>query len=280
MFANEIRERFMAITESYFRENGYKVTKAKFYKNMNDFRIDVVTTSIEPNFAYAAYATDGNPNTENSSQKLIATPSLDFRILFTSNLCEKLGIVNYDQYGKAIKKPTELSSVLANSCPVRNAQWRISTVEDFDRYRVGIRMRALECITVAESYQEPKLYFESVFGREGGKRRPLGSYDQRKMALYRVGKKYGIDDQEFKRGLALWIDKTRENHRKILYAKNLPPKPLSASVSAKNGKTTDYFADLSIIIARENAHLRKLAKALGQPPEIWTMRNMLAANLN
>ncbi len=262
MYAKDLRQRFMAITEGYFRDHGYRITKAKFYKKFDDFDIDVLVSSFEPTIDYLE-----------TGYRLIAKPSIDFRLMFHPKFCSNLGIFGWNRSLEVVEVANNISSLGTNSCPIHNEKWKISDQTDFDRYRVGIRMRCLEYIEKSEKFQDSRTHFQFVFGSENSKPQHIGGFDARKVALFRLGREYGIDDQNFVWGVETWVGRTRNEYKKLLHWANTPKKPLPPGVKIHLPKNYDPFAAFAKRVSTENLHLRTLAKALGVPEESWTVRN-------
>jgi hypothetical protein len=258
----------MAITEEFFRDNGYRITKTKFYKKFEEFTVEVVVHSLEPSIEFLE-----------TGNRLTATPSISFQIMFSAEFCRNLGIF-WSNNPKHKEVPREIFSLYTTRCPIQNTDWKISGIADFDRYRVGIRMRCLEYIEKTESLRDPRLHFRYKFGSKESKPQNIGGYEDRTVALYRIGHAFGIDDEDFVWGIEKWRDKTREDYKELLYRVNTPRKPLPHGLTVTYAKNYDPFKDHTMRVTYGNKYLRGLAKALGLDPETWTIRNPVTGNID
>jgi hypothetical protein len=269
MYAKEVRQRFMAITEEFFRDNGYRITKTKFYKKFEEFTIKVVINSYEP-----------RQISSETGPRVVADPTMTFELMFDGDFCEKLGIPAWGNFERGAVPPIEIVNFCINSCPIRKEKWQIASIEDFDRYRVGIRLRCLEFMEKAETLRDPRVHFRYRFGSKDSNPQNLGSYDERKAALYRIAQEFGTDDDEFIWGIERWVGQAREEYRELLYNVNAREKPLPPNVIVTYANPNDLFKVRATQFANGNKNLRDLAKALGLDPETWTIRNPVTGEID
>jgi hypothetical protein len=267
MNAQEIKSMAIDATRDIFVRFNYKITKSRIYKNYEDF-VSQIRIMCGYEFIF-----------ENGQKIDGGMLKLEGGIIF-EEICKILNIAETDNTNDTGKFNFTLGGRwIENQEDRHSPRWEIYSKEDFEKYRVGIRRFLIKALQTDESYADPYNYLRTVFALKSEKPSPMDGLDERVVALYRVGNKFGVRDEWFLIAIEKWHEEYRADFKKLQAQLTQTKKPIPSWYKPPRTRKVSIFKAMSQLesfdfqVGLSNGKLRKLACALGEPEERWAIIN-------
>ena len=267
MNSHEIKKMTVDAVEDLFLSFGYKITKIRIYKDYEDF-VSQIRIMCGHQF-----------NIESGRKIDGGTLKLEGGLIF-EDICKLLNITETDSVNDTGKFNFTLGGRWIESQEVRHSpRWEIYSKKDFEEHLAGIRRFLINALAEDQSYADPHNYLRRAFALQSEKLSPMSGIDERIVALYRVAKKWGMSDEWFLKAVEKWHQEYRSDFKNLQARLAQTKKPLPSWYKPPRLRKAALLKPMSPLeifdfqVGLSNGRLRKLASALGQPEDSWTIVN-------
>jgi hypothetical protein len=265
--------------DDLLRDNGYTVKKTSIYKTYADFKVTWrINAPAEVNF---------------DTDKILEGVRIFFvNELWMTEICKTLRLTElpsqeFDENRRFFLARYDVEHEMGT----RNfIPWDMYSPADIEKHRPAMGRAAIGIIDMFDRMVDSIDFFNKAFGISDLGPRPMDDSNTRLIALYRLALVEGANSDRFKTGIEKWHKKKLEflagielkqcSPPNLLLQGMTPEPPPNINKMRKWGMSEDMIKQrldplyaFDVALEEDNHKFRNLARALGQPENIWVMKN-------